>query len=162
MSTFDAVLIGALGMAAMLFVLVAAVWAVWKIFPMFSRIEESCKALDKSLARSLKVLVAIGEELAYVRSLAPPPVTPNFGSDPENPQAGTAQEAPKPPAPFPAPIFDRFQVVPDATIEDTDTGLLKQTDADLVEMEKLEALRQTGMQVEDSDAEHDAIEVDGE
>lgn len=163
-STFDAVLLGALGMASMILVVIVAVVAVWKVWPLLVVFKDSIPRLEKAVAKATTVMDAIQRELAYMRSLTPQP-TPNFGGDPGSPAAGQEPTAPPQPTPFPAPVFDRFQVMreePDATIQDTDSGGLTQTDEDLVRMEALENLRQKGMQVEDSDTEHEGIEVESE
>ena len=167
MSTFDAVLIGALGMAALLLVLVGGVVAVWKVFPLLVDLVKSIVGLEKTAKTLLSVTDAIQRELAYMRALTPPP-TPHFGGDPgeqAGPTSAPQSPNPPPPIPFPSPIFDRFSVVkeePDATIADTDSSGLTQTDEDLVAMERLENLRQQGMHVEDSDTVHEGIEVDSE
>lgn len=163
-STFDAVLLGALGMAAMILVVIVAVVAVWKVWPLLVVFKDSVPRLEKAVTKAAAVMDAIHRELAYMRSLTPQP-TPNFGGDPGSPGAGQEPTPAPAPTPFPSPVFDRFPVMreePDAKIDDTDSGGLTQTDEDLVRMESLENLRQRGMQVEASDAIHEAIEVDSE
>lgn len=163
-STFDAVMIGALGMAAMLLVVVAGIVAVWKVYPLLRDLAKALSGLEKQSKGLLSATDGIHRELAYMRSLTPPP-TPNFGGEPGSPSPGQSSQETPPPTPFPSPVFDRFQVVreePDATLQDTDSGGLTQTDEDLVQMEALENLRQMGQQVEDSDTEHEAIEVESE
>jgi hypothetical protein len=160
MSTFDAVLIGALGMAGMLLVIVAAVVAVWKVWPTLLSLVEALGTLAKLLKTMPRTMEGIQQELAYMRGLAVPQQVQQPSDDISPPPTGAGPSGP--PQPFPAPIFDRFTVVhePDAKPEDTDMEGLNQTDADLVAMEQIEALRQRGISVEEADAEHDAIEVD--
>jgi hypothetical protein len=164
-SVFDAVLIGALGMATMLFVLVAAAYFAFKVIPLFTSIEKSLKGLDTVLKQDRETLVGIRQELGMMRQMTQA-MTPNSGTEtpwtpPTPTPGGEAAEAPATAA-YPAPVFDRFPVVEDAKPEDTDPAGLTQTDADLVAMEQLEALRQRGIEVEDSDAEHEGVEADAE
>lgn len=75
------------------------------------------------------------------------------------------QEAPASFNAFPTQVYDRFKMEPpppppDAKVEDTDVDLLNQTDEDLTALERLERMRQDGMEVEDSDAKHDAVIVE--
>ena len=64
------------------------------------------------------------------------------------------------PVTFPSPAWDRFpeaKDIPDDTLDPGQIELLEQTDAELVEMERLEAVRKRSGIVEDSDAKHEAI-----
>lgn len=166
MSTFDAVLIGALGMAGMLFMLFASVVAAWKLFPLLLSLVEALVAVAKQSKGILATLTAIERELAFMRGLAPPQQPMQIGGDPdEQPPAGAAPSPPTGPALYPPPNFDRYPVVaepPDATLADTDMRALTQDDADLVAVEQLEKLRGMGIHVEDDDTEHEAIEVESQ
>lgn len=151
-------------MAGMLLVVVGGAVAVWKVFPLLLELAKALTELAKQSKALLAVCDGIQRELAYIRALAPPP-SPNSGVDVGSSQGFQQAAPPDTPPPFPSPIFDRFDVrkpEPDAKIEDTDSGGLIQTDEDLVAMEQLENLRQMGIPVEDSDAEHPGIEVESE
>lgn len=167
MSTLDAVIIGAIGMAALLFLMAITVVAVWKVFPLLLSLVEALVAVSKQSKGILTTLTAIERELAFMRGLAPPQQPVQVGGDPDEhpPAPGAAPAQPVGPTPYPSPVFDRFPVVvdpPDATVEDTDMRALTQDDADLVAVEQLENLRQMGIEVEPDNAEHEAIEVDSE
>jgi hypothetical protein len=126
-------------------------------------------AFYRLMQRGVRAAEGIQGELAYMRSLTGGQLgEQQMGGDQDethhaNPQyVPTRAAEPRATIPFPPAFMDRFpqEPVPDATREDTDMELLNQTDADLVEIEKLEQMRQSGMEVEDSDAVHPGVEVD--
>lgn len=165
MSVFDAVLIGALGMAALLFVLVIGIVMVWKVWPMLVGLTTATSELSDSIKQSISLLRSVRDELGLIRSMTHP--APPSDGDPGDPSTGDAFQAPKtkPRTPFPNPIYEQYPAVPeepDATLEDTDSEGLVQTDEELVQIEKLDNLRAMGINVEDSDAPHDAIIADSE
>jgi hypothetical protein len=156
-SIFDAMLLGALGMAAAMLLTVLVVFVLWKVVPQFVSIVSSLKTITP-------VLRGILEQLSFMQQVTQAAAPPNFGVDPGaiggTPAPGGGE--PSAPVAYPAPVFDRFQIVPDAKVEDTDPAGLTQDDADLVRMEQIEALRQRGIEVEDSDTEHEGVEADAE
>lgn len=121
------------------------------------------KGVFNTLLRGVRALEAVAQELAYIRNLSGGTIgEQQVGGDPEEARSQNAyvpQNRRSNTVPFPEPILDRFQQepIPDATLADTDMDLLRQTDADLVDIEKLENMRQSGMEVEDSDVVHPGI-----
>lgn len=116
--------------------------------------------LTKQLHMVAVPLEGVWKELAFLRSMNQP-----AGADPE---AGVTQEQYQPMssfsrAPYPGPVMERYAVVPpDAKPEDTDKEGLNQTDDDLVDAERIENLRDRGIQVEDSDTIHPGVVADSE
>jgi hypothetical protein len=168
MSVFDAVLLGALGMATMLFVLVVGIVAVWKVWPMLVGLTKASTDLADSIKQSMALLRAVRDELGFIRSMtnpAPPPGYSVSGEHEDSP-AVEGYKPPPPPTPFPSPVYDRYPVYkepePDAKIEDTDSSGLTQTDEELVEAERVENLRNMGLHIEDDDTQHDAVVVESE
>lgn len=163
MSTMDAVLIGALGMAALLLVIVAGVMAVWKVWPMLAELTKGFTDMVKAVRGVPESLKGIKDELEYMRGLAQQQQVPAGSGADEGyiPTTGGPPDKPTGPIPFPSPVYDRYAVakeeLPDAELEQEDIDLINQTDEELVAMEKLEQVRQRSGFVEDSDAKHDAI-----
>lgn len=163
-SVFDAVIIGAIGAAAFLLVVVAVVVAVWKVWPLLVELTAALTKLSKTATAMVPGVNGINSELAHMREMA---VQQQVGGTPaalsfeqESRAAERAEgEAGKAPSrtTFPDQVLDRFPIVPDAKVEDTDMGGLTQTDAELVDIEKIEALRQQGIEVEDDDTPHEGV-----
>jgi hypothetical protein len=164
-SVFDAVLIGAVGMAVLLFVLVLAIVMVWKVWPVLRDLAYGAHSLS-TVAKSIGPSVeGIRQEMMFMRQMAAP--GSQLSAEPSNPTPPASQppSPPEPPPPFPEAVYDRFRVAdpePDATIEDTVVEHLNQTDADLERQEQIEVLRERGVVVEDSDVEHEGVQVESE
>ena len=100
-------------------------------------------------------------ELEYLRSVANGAIPPEVQAQIQQ-QAAQQQQTTRRPVPFPSAVYDRFTVVPDAEVGDTDRVSLEQTDEDLAEMEKIEALRAQGMIIEDEEVVHEGVQVEAE
>lgn len=100
--------------------------------------------LKESNESLVKVVISFRDEVRAFRTVAlgQPELVPEFGPENQPPQ-GT-----RTPAPFPAPAFDRFPVeVPDATRGDSQ--IIASTDAEMAEFERVENLRNMGIEVEE-------------
>lgn len=171
MSTFDAILLGALVMAALTIFGVAAFFVVKWLKAVATLLQQTTNMLSLLSGELLSIrpmLESIKGEMAYMRGMAIASGAPQPESLPDLPAGGSrpvVATPPKPsgPAQFPTAIMDRFEVAPpDAVAEDNDVALLGQTDAQLEEIERIEKLRQSGVEVEDDDVVHDGIVADSE
>lgn len=100
--------------------------------------------LKESNESLVKVVISFRDEVRAFRTVAlgQPELVPEFGPENQPPQSTRT------PAPFPAPAFDRFPVeAADATREDSQ--VIAPTDAEMVEFERVENLRNMGIQVEE-------------
>lgn len=146
MSTTDALLVGGLGTAIVILIAYGVVIAIRKTWGIVSSLTAALKEIAK-LREANQQLVSIAKqvvaELSYLRQIM------TGGKSTESPQPEQAYQPwvqPKIPE-YPTPDFSRFRVkeVPDAKPEDTDMEALAQTDEDLTNIERLETLRQMGM-----------------
>ena len=155
MSTVDALLIGAVGSAIVIAVAVGSVIAVKKTWLLVKSLTEALKEIPKLREANQQLVVIgkqVGEEVMYLRQIMSASVQPEatpYQPATQPPMVGTV------PA-FPTPDFSRFKVqapVPDATVDDTDMGALTQEDAELTELDRLETLRQMGLEVHEEEEE---------
>ena len=153
-SVFDAVMIGAFGMATMILVVACVVVSVWKVWPVITTLAKAMEQTAKQTESIPKVLEGINRELAYMRQMSTPQGMNEPVAGQEMPSQG---EAPPPYIPFPSAPEGLYKIVPDADPDDTDMNGLIQSDADLAEIEKIEALRQAGIHVEDDDVVHEGV-----
>ena len=151
MSLFDVVLLSVLATALLLiavFFLVKGVRAVWSLV---RDLNANLQQAKLSLHSLILLLQTVRDELAYMRSITQA-ASPNFGQEPPQPPLGRAGTMPGGAPQFPTPVWDHFHAVaPDALQEDTDTGLLEQTDRELIEAQNLETLREHGIEPDEND-----------
>ena len=69
MSIFDAVMMGALGMAAMLLVLICGIVAIFRVWPKLVELTDGFTGLVKAVRGVPETLAGIREELAFMRGL---------------------------------------------------------------------------------------------
>jgi hypothetical protein len=147
-------------------VLVFGIRKTWQVAETLSAslkaIPELVKAIRQLIAgfqRMTTIAETFSQELQYLRGVAAQQ-SPNFGVEQQVPMG--IPGAPPTVPPFPSMPIDRFRAVPDAEVEDTDMEVLKQTDAELVEIERLENLRQQGIVTEDFTETEPGVTVQSE
>ena len=155
MSAVDALLIGAVGSAFAIALSIGVTIAIKKTWMLVKSLTEALKEIPKLREANQQLVVIgkqVGEEVMYLRQIMSASVqTEESGYQPpvQPPMVGRV------PA-FPTPDFSRFKVqapIPDATVDDTDMGALTQDDAELTELDRLETLRQMGLEVHDEEEE---------
>lgn len=137
----------------------ATVKALTTALAELAKLRVAMVAMVKKLNEAVTVAGSLAAELAYLRQASTGTTeavpSPNFG--PQQVQRSAAN-----PIPFPTSPFERYQVVEDAKVEDTDIDLLNQTDQELTELERVENLRKMGIEVADEDEPKPGVEVESE
>jgi hypothetical protein len=162
MSVVDGAVLGAFGMALLLVAGYFAVMAIRKTWVVAQSMEVALKAVPSAVA-AIQELVSVAREfqreLSYLRAVATGQ-SPNFGED--SAEEGEAPvSSPRVPAPYPAPVFERFAVKPepaDAMMEDT--VIIDSTDEEMAEIEKIDNLRRMGLVHDDPDFKPKGVEVE--
>jgi hypothetical protein len=147
MTTIDAVLVGAVGMALLIVAGYFLFLGFRKTWQVAKSMEVALKAVPEAVAALKEVAeVASGfkKELELMRMIAVGDV--NLAQQQANAAGNIAEvQEPAPRPEYPAPFLDRFpkQDVPDAEVKDT--SIFAQTDEEMAGEEKLENLIEMGM-----------------
>jgi hypothetical protein len=118
----------------------------WIAFQLFSG---DVRKATLSLHSMILLLQRIEQELIFMRNMTQAAVQ-NSDSQVAQPQPPLGRAGQMPP-PFPTPQWPQTPV-PDATLDDTDRGLLEQSEADLRDAQIREELTARGIDVQQYDA----------
>lgn len=154
MTSTDISLLSCVVTACIIVVIYFATRLAVKVWRLFSDLADSAKHLSSSVVHVTATLKSIESEMAYMRSMVQ---QQGQGSQPPAPLPPIGRAGTMPP-PFPTPEWNRFVTVEeDAKPEDTDKGLLEQTDEELMQAQAIEELRSKGIDVDMDELPQNAV-----
>lgn len=158
MSPVEAAITGAVAMALVVVIAAYVYRLTRKVYGTLAALAIAVRQVAPALKQTVVFLESIQKEMTLLRVM----MTPQ-GSTQEYSDEANVAALQRDPVLMPQYMgLDRFHDVKDATVEDNDIELLKQTDEDLVEIEQKEMLREQGVEMEDEGVSHLHEAIGGE
>lgn len=166
MSGIVAGLLGAGCMVAVVALGYGLWWTARKLaafFAVLQSVNAALRNLDLRVAGAVTLMEDLRKELEYLRIATSPPVAQFTPEQAAEISAAMQQGSSASNVIFPQVDMSRFARVPepDAAVEDTDMSILKQTDADMIDEERMQSMRDAGIEV-DPTLDHPGIQANSE